>query len=83
MLGGFIWLALSIYGNTLENLETRGIGSGFGFLSAEAGFQIGEVTAIPLPRGGFLYFLLSLAAGLGVSQLLARRTKKQSVSMST
>ncbi len=83
MLGGFVWFALSIYGNTLENLETRGIGSGFGFLSAEAGFQIGEVTGIPLPKGGFLYFLLSLAVGLGVSQLLVRRTRKQGISMST
>ncbi len=81
MLVGFIWLALSIYGNTLENLETRGIGSGFGFLGAEAGFQIGEVTGIPLPKGGFLYFLLSLAAGLAVCQLVGRWVKREGGTM--
>ena len=41
MLGGFLWLAASMYRNTLENLRTRGIGSGFGFLRSEAGFRIG------------------------------------------
>ncbi|MDR3044096.1 MAG: ABC transporter permease subunit [Desulfovibrio sp.] len=73
MLGGFLWLAASMYRNTLENLRTRGIGSGFGFLRSEAGFRIGEVTGLPLPQGGFLYFLLSLAAGLLLSRLVARR----------
>ena len=75
MLAGFLWLALSVYRNTLENLKTRGIGSGFGFLASESGFRIGETTGIPLPTGGVLYFLLSLAVGLAASLLLARRVK--------
>ncbi len=83
MLAAFVWLALSIYGNTLDNLETRGISSGFGFLSSEAGFQIGEITGIPLPKGGFLYFLISLVTGLGICQLIARKTKKRGTAMST
>ncbi|MDA0224598.1 MAG: amino acid ABC transporter permease [Proteobacteria bacterium] len=32
--------------NTLTNLETRKIASGFGFLSREAGFEIGETTLL-------------------------------------
>ncbi len=83
MLAAFIWLAVTVYGNTLENLETRGIGSGFGFLKAEAGFKIGEVTGIPLPRGGFLYFLISLAAGLGICGMMAKRLKKGGDPIST
>ena len=78
MLGGFLWLAVSVYHNTLVNLETRGISSGFGFLTNEAGFRIGEVTGIPLPQGGLLWFLLSLMAGLAVSQLLSRHLKSKS-----
>jgi len=75
MLGSFLWLAVSMYRNTLENLKTRGIGSGFGFLHSEAGFRIGEATGIPLPQGGFLYFLISLAVGLFLSRILARHLK--------
>ncbi|QJB56753.1 ABC transporter permease subunit [Pseudodesulfovibrio sp. zrk46] len=78
MLGGFLWLAVSMYRNTLANLETRGISSGFGFLNNEAGFGIGEITGIPLPQGGVLWFLLSLVAGLALSQLISRYQKKQS-----
>ena len=78
MLASFVWLAVTIYQNTLSNLETRGIGSGFGFLQYEAGFRIGEVSGIPLPQGGFLYFLLSLAAGLCLSRWLTKRIKKTS-----
>ncbi|WP_419778766.1 amino acid ABC transporter permease [Maridesulfovibrio sp.] len=78
MLGGFLWLAVSVYHNTLVNLETRGISSGFGFLANEAGFRIGEVTGIPLPQGGLLWFLLSLVAGLAISQLISRHLKSKS-----
>lgn len=78
MLGSFLWLAVSVYHNTLTNLETRGIGSGFGFLHHEAGFRIGEVTGIPLPQGGFLWFLISLVAGLSLSRLIAKRLKSAS-----
>ncbi|WDP91559.1 MAG: ABC transporter permease subunit [Desulfobacter sp.] len=83
MLAAFIWLALTMYGNTLDNLETRGIGSGFGFLTAEAGFKIGEITGIPLPKGGFLYFLISLGAGLGICRLIAMRLKRKGAPLST
>ena len=75
MLAAFLWLAVFVYTNTLENLQTRGIGSGFGFLNSEAGFKIGEATGIPLPQGGFLWFLISLAVGLAISQFIARRLK--------
>lgn len=78
MLGGLLWLAVSVYRNTLTNLRTRGISSGFGFLENEAGFRIGEVTGIPLPQGGVLWFLLSLVVGLAICQLISRRLKKQS-----
>ncbi|MFW5499637.1 MULTISPECIES: amino acid ABC transporter permease [unclassified Maridesulfovibrio] len=78
MVGGFLWLAVSMYRNTLVNLETRGISSGFGFLGNEAGFRIGEVTGIPLPQGGLLWFLLSLVAGLAMSQLISRHLKSKS-----
>lgn len=82
IITGFLWLAVSVYRNTLTNLQTRGIGSGFGFLQSEAGFRIGEVTGIPLPQGGFFWFLLSLAAGLMVSGYIARRLKRRNGSMS-
>jgi len=83
MMAAFIWLAVTVYTNTLENLETRGIGSGFGFLTAEAGFKIGEATGIPLPRGGFLYFLISLGVGLGSCRVMAKQLKKGGNPMST
>jgi len=78
MLGGFLWLAVAVYHNTLTNLKTRGISSGFGFLENEAGFRIGEVTGIPLPQGGVLWFLLSLFVGLAICQLISRYQKRQS-----
>ena len=82
MLAAFLWLAVFVYTNTLENLQTRGIGSGFGFLNSEAGFKIGEATGIPLPQGGFLWFLISLAVGLAISQFIARRLKPTGARMS-
>lgn len=78
MVGAFLWLAVSVYRNTLVNLKTRGISSGFGFLGNEAGFRIGEVTGIPLPQGGLLWFLLSLVAGLCVSQLISKQLRRKS-----
>ncbi len=77
MLAGFLWLAVSAYRNVLANLKNRGISSGFHFLSNEAGFRIGETTGIPLPQGGVLWFLASLVAGLGLSQLLASHVKRR------
>ncbi len=78
MLAAFIWLAVTAYQNVLTNLTNRGISSGFGFLSNEAGFRIGEVTSIPLPQGGVLWFLASLVFGLSVSQLISRALKRRS-----
>jgi general L-amino acid transport system permease protein len=78
MVGAFLWLAVSVYHNTLINLKTRGISSGFGFLNNEAGFRIGEVSGVPLPQGGLLWFLVSLVAGLCICQLISRYQKKQS-----
>lgn len=75
MLGAFLWLIVTVYRNTLINLETRGISSGFGFLSNEAGFRIGEVTGVPLPTGGLLCFFISLVVGISICQLLRRRQK--------
>lgn len=78
MLAGFTWIAVSAYRNVLTNLESRGIASGFKFLKNEAGFRIGETCDIPLPQGGVLWFLLSLAVGLGLSRLIAKRLGKRS-----
>jgi general L-amino acid transport system permease protein len=60
-----------IFRNTLANLRQRGIASGFGFLGNEAGFGIGETTAIPDPWSGSLpAFLLALMFGLIAVRLL-------------
>ena len=47
-LVGFIVVAVAwyLFSNTLHNLASRHISTGFGFLDHEAGFEIGE-TAIP------------------------------------
>ena len=45
-----------------ENLQTRRIASGFGFLSREAGFEIGETTIIAYSAADS--YLKALAAGL-------------------
>jgi general L-amino acid transport system permease protein len=42
VLAGAIGLGWYLVSNTLDNLATRGIVSGFGFLGREAGFGIGE-----------------------------------------
>ncbi len=43
VLVGVLFLAAFIVGNTLDNLERRGITSGFGFLSSTAGFGIIQI----------------------------------------
>lgn len=78
ILALFVWLAVSMYQNTLTNLETRGISSGFGFLQSEAGFKIGELSGIPLPQGGFLWFLCSLFVGLILSRYIAKQQNTSS-----
>jgi len=42
VLGGLLWFTLTIIGNVMTNLETRGISTGFGFLSQPAGFGISQ-----------------------------------------
>ena len=42
VLGGVILLAWYLIGNTLTNLESRNIATGFGFLEREAGFDVSE-----------------------------------------
>ena len=48
--------------NTLTNLETRRIASGFGFLGREAGFEIGESSF--LRYGASDSYLRALVVGL-------------------
>lgn len=40
LVAGLLYFGLTILGNTLHNLEQRGISTGFGFLNNEAGFGI-------------------------------------------
>jgi general L-amino acid transport system permease protein len=42
VVGAFIGIAVYMVGNAQEALHKRGISTGFGFLSEEAGFDIGE-----------------------------------------
>ncbi|RDD63892.1 amino acid ABC transporter permease [Ferruginivarius sediminum] len=46
VLGGVILLVAYLVSNTMDNLEERSIRTGFGFLSNEAGFYIGETTFV-------------------------------------
>jgi general L-amino acid transport system permease protein len=48
--------------NAMENLTARRIASGFGFLSREAGFEIGETTLLSYDAGDT--YLRALAVGL-------------------
>ncbi len=57
-------LAYRLFRNTLDNLAAKGLPSGFGFLSNEAGFGITEALPVPRLAGALLVLLGSLAAGL-------------------
>jgi len=57
--GLVLWFFVS---NTAQNLESRKIASGFGFLSREAGFEIGETTF--LAYGAADTYLRALGVGL-------------------
>lgn len=61
------WLA---YRTTADNLARRRIGVGFGFLSREAGFSLGEMLPLPVPDGRFGLFALSLVAAALVAAAL-------------
>ena len=73
ILSGVLAIGYWIFLNTVANLDKRGISSGFRFLfpPTEAGFPISETPPIPMPEGGFLYFLVSMAIGLGGVWLMA------------
>lgn len=58
-VGGLAWFLVS---NTVANLESRKIASGFGFLKREAGFEIGETTFLAFSAAD-TYFR-ALAVGL-------------------
>jgi general L-amino acid transport system permease protein len=58
-LAGGAWFLIS---NTVANLEARRIASGFGFLSREAGFEIGESFFLRYDAGQT--YLRALAVGL-------------------
>ena len=77
MLGGLLWVAFTMYQNTLANLEKRGIGSGFGFLKNEAGFNIGETAPLPVLQSGFLWFIAALIFGLFASRAISVWLKKK------
>lgn len=76
MILSLIWIAVTVYQNTLTNLQTRGISSGFGFFKSEAGFKIGETTGIPLPQGGVLWFLVSLGTGIILCKIISDKQKQ-------
>jgi general L-amino acid transport system permease protein len=74
ILSGVLLAGYWIFQNTAANLAKRGISSGFRFLfpPQESGFPIAEIPPIPLPEGGFLYFLIVMTLGLAGTWLLAR-----------
>jgi general L-amino acid transport system permease protein len=64
-----------LYRETSASLAARVIATGFGFLSREAGFAIGEVLPVPVVSGsatGFLTILSACAVAGGAVQLLWR-----------
>ena len=61
-MAALLGLAGFLISNTLANLEARRIASGFGFLSREAGFEIGE--SFFLRYGASDSYLRALAVGL-------------------
>jgi general L-amino acid transport system permease protein len=67
-----VWFGAAVAGNVITNLESRGIASGFGFLSRRAGFDV-TMTLIPFSQASsfgraFLVGLLNtlLVSALGV-----------------
>ncbi|HSS63499.1 MAG TPA: ABC transporter permease subunit, partial [Gammaproteobacteria bacterium] len=70
VIGGVILLAVYLVSNTLDNLETRQIRTGFGFLDREAGFNIGESVISYQPADSyFRAFMVGVLNTLRVSLL--------------
>ena len=59
---GFLGVSLFLLWNVTENLQSRGIASGFAFLRREAGFEIGETFLVAYDPAGT--YLRALAVGL-------------------
>lgn len=78
VIGGVLALGGWLLRNTLANLETRGIATGFGFLGREAGFEISETLIAFSPADtyahallvGLLNTLLVSAIGIVLSTIL-------------
>jgi general L-amino acid transport system permease protein len=76
-LGMVGWTLYSMFSNALANLRARGIKAGFSFLhDTDSLFVISETTRIPVPEGGFLYFLIVLSGGAAGTWLLSRYARR-------
>jgi len=62
LLAAVVFLGWFFISNTMANLESRKIASGFGFLAREAGFEIGETTFVPFNAADS--YLQALKVGL-------------------
>lgn len=78
ILGGVAVVGWFLVSNTLDNLERRGVATGFAFLSREASFEIGE-SLIPFSAAdtylrafvvGLLNTLMVSAAGVALASVL-------------
>lgn len=78
VVAGVVLLASYLVANTLANLESRNIATGFGFLEREAGFGISEATIAYSPADtylralvvGLLNTLLIAVAGIVLATIL-------------
>jgi general L-amino acid transport system permease protein len=78
LLAAVIGVGWYLVGNTLHNLETRNIQSGFGFLGREAGFEIAERHVAYEPSDsyaralwvGIVNTLFVAAAGIAIATLI-------------
>jgi general L-amino acid transport system permease protein len=58
VLGGVLLIAAYLISNTLNNLESRNIATGFGFLGREAGFGVSESIIPYSPANTYFYVLI-------------------------
>ena len=81
-LGAVVWGIFSMFANAQENLRSRGIQSGFGFLyNTDSLFAISETMPVPVPEGGGLFFLVVLSGGVAGTWLLSRWAKARNIHM--
>lgn len=68
LIGGLVLLAAYLISNTLQNLDERGIKSGFGFLQTQASFDIGEGWLPYNPEDSYWYaFIVGIINTIRVS----------------